>query len=108
MDTSNNTFLTPNKTTTDRKRKGSDVFEEDFAGVKRFRADDSEERDLDRWNQRRSPSPRKQVDIPQLSEVKYSKKLQKILIYSNLGANACVRRNFVREKYFFHGISRNR
>ncbi len=107
MDNTNSTFLTPNKASADRKRKSSDVFAEDFA-AKRFKADDNEG-GLDKWNQRKSPSPAKRVEfIPQLSEVKYSKKLQEHGIYANLGANACFGHNNVREKYFFHGISRHR
>lgn len=70
----NNNFLTPNKAPTDRKRKSSDVFEEDFAsaGNKRFKADNNDDNGgLDKWNQRKSPSPAKRVEyIPQLSEVK--------------------------------------
>jgi hypothetical protein len=33
-----------------------------------------------------------------------SKKLQKLFIDRSLGANACVRRNNVREKYFFSRV----
>eukprot|EP00029_Vermamoeba_vermiformis_P013062 TRINITY_DN7997_c0_g2_i1.p1 TRINITY_DN7997_c0_g2~~TRINITY_DN7997_c0_g2_i1.p1 ORF type:complete len:234 (+),score=24.65 TRINITY_DN7997_c0_g2_i1:44-745(+) len=68
----NSTFLTPSKAATDRKRKSGDVFAEDFAstGTKRFKADDNDENGgLDRWNQRKSPSPAKRAEyIPQLSE----------------------------------------
>jgi hypothetical protein len=70
----NDNFLTPNKAVTDRKRKSSDVFE-DFtsAGNKGFKADNNnnDAGGLDKWNQRKSPSPAKRAEyIPQLSEVK--------------------------------------
>jgi hypothetical protein len=66
----NDNFLTPNKAVTDRKRKSSDVFE-DFtsAGNKGFKADNNDAGGLDKWNQRKSPSPAKRAEyIPQLSE----------------------------------------